>query len=214
MKKNQNGWIKVVFVLILALLLVACSNEDPTPASEEPIATAEQPEAEQPIADQPEISQPIANEPEISQPIYRWGEVADKQWVLVGYGDPANPTVVAEGTKITAVFSSVEPTVNGFGGCNNYFVGYESTDDGSLLISGPVGSTMMACEDTMDAEAAYFAALETVSNWALTEEGRLELSYGAEKLIYAPGEVPLTGTTWRLVSWGDPDSPMRTKLSI
>jgi len=107
MKKNQNGWIKVVFVLILALLLVACSNEDPTPASEEPIATAEQPEAEQPIADQPEISQPIANEPEISQPIYRCGEVADKQWVRVGYGDPANPTVVAEGTKITAVFSSV-----------------------------------------------------------------------------------------------------------
>jgi heat shock protein HslJ len=148
--------------------------------------------------------------PEVSQPIYRWGEVADRLWVLVGYDDAGNPTVVEEGTVITAVFSSSEPTVGGSGGCNNYFTGYESTDDGDLTISGPIGGTMMFCEGFMDQEAAYFAALETVSGWALTEEGRLELTYDTgqpyeEKLIYAPGQTPLTGTTWRLVSYGDPD---------
>lgn len=209
MKKNQNNWIKVVFILILAILLISCGGEDPTPVPEEPTAAPE-------VAAQAEeaavAEQPVADAPEASQPIYSWGEVADKQWVLVGFGDPANPTVVAEGAMITAVFSSVEPTVSGSGGCNNYFAGYESTDDGSLTISGPIGATMMFCEDTMDAEAAYFAALETVTNWGLTEEGRLELTYGAEKLIYAPGEVPLTGTTWRLVSWGNPEDPTAVEV--
>ncbi len=201
MKSKHNNWKWITILLVMALILVACSQEEPTPTPlpEEPVPAAA-------VQDEPAAApEEPAEAPEVSQPIYRWGEVADRQWVLVGYGDPANPTVVAEGTKITAVFSSVEPTVSGSGGCNNYFAGYESTDDGGLTISGPIGATMMACENTMDAEAAYFAALETVTNWGLTEEGRLELTYGAEKLIYAPGETPLTGTTWRLVAYGDPE---------
>jgi heat shock protein HslJ len=71
---------------------------------------------------------------------------------------------------------------------------------------------MMACESGAEQEAAYFAALETVSAWSLNEEGRLELTYSSgqpyeEKLVFSPGETPLTGTTWRLVSYGDPDAP-------
>ncbi|HFE67034.1 MAG TPA: META domain-containing protein, partial [Chloroflexi bacterium] len=148
--------------------------------------------------------------PEISQPIYRWGEVADRLWVLVGYGDAANPTVVEEGTKITAAFSSVEPTVSGSGGCNEYNAGYTFTDEGGLTINGPIGATRMACEKGGEQEAAYFSALETVTNWTINEEGRLELTYDSgqpyeEKLIFAPGETPLTFTTWRLVSYGNPD---------
>ncbi len=151
-----------------------------------------------------------ATVPEISQPIYLWGEAADRLWVLVGYGDALNPTVVEEGTVITAQFSSTEPTVNGSGGCNNYFAGYTSTDDGSVTIDGPIGATMMACESGGEQEIVYFSALETVTNWVITEEGRLELTYNSgqpyeEKLVYAPGETPLTGTTWRLVSYGSPD---------
>ncbi len=204
----RNNWKWAAFLLVLAILLSACNREEPTatPVPEEP--TMEPEVQEEPTA------APTAEEevPEISQPIYRWGEVADRLWVLVGYGDALNPTIVEEGTVITAVFSSVEPTVSGSGGCNNYFTGYESTDDGGLIISGPIGSTMMACEDTMDAETAYFAALETVNGWSLTEEGRLELAYDSgepfeEKLVYAPGETPLVGTTWQLVSFGDPEDP-------
>ena len=216
MKKHHTHLRKVVIFLLLALLLVACGNEEPTPTPVPPEPTPV-PEVEaQPAtvdeAEQPEAEQPVANEPEVSQPIYQWGEVADRLWVLVGYGDAANPTVVEVGTFITAQFSSVEPTVSGSGGCNNYFTGYESTDDGSLTISGPIGATMMACEVGGDQEAAYFGALETVTNWELTEAGRLELTYSTgqpyeEKLVYAPGDVPLTGTTWRLVSMGDPENP-------
>ena len=121
-----------------------------------------------------------------------WGEVADRLWVLVGYGDAANPTVVEEGVLISAVFSSEEPVVSGSGGCNNFFTAYESTDDGDLSIDGPIGSTMMFCEGLMDAETAYFAALETVTAWALSEEGLLELTYDTgqafeEKLVFTAG---------------------------
>jgi heat shock protein HslJ len=212
MKVNQIKWKWLPILLMLVIWLAACSREEPTttPAPEEP--TAEPEVQEEPTA------APAAEEevPEISQPIYRWGEVADRLWVLVGYGDALNLTVVEEGTVITVVFSSVEPTVSGSGGCNNYFAGYESTDDGGLTITGPIGSTMMACEDTMDAETAYFAALETVGGWSLTEEGRLELTYSTgqpfdEKLVYAPGETPLVGTTWQLVSFGDPEDPQEVE---
>jgi heat shock protein HslJ len=186
-KKHLNPvWITLSLVLVpcLALLLGACTVVTPTPAPPQP---------------------------EISQPIYRWGEVADRVWVLVGYGEALNPTVVEEGTVITAVFSSVDGQVTGSAGCNNYFTSYDASDTGSITIGGPIGVTMMACEtDIMEQEAAYLGALETVSDWTLTEEGRLELSYSSgqpyeEKLVYAPGQTPLVGTTWRLVSFGDPE---------
>ncbi|MCP4359729.1 MAG: META domain-containing protein [Chloroflexi bacterium] len=195
-------------ILLLLLALAACSKEEPTPTPVPPEPAVEVATAV-PETTEPEATEPEAELPEISQPIYRWGEVADRLWVLVGYGDALNPTVVEEGIKITATFSSVEPTVSGSGGCNNYFTNYTSTDDGGLTINGPIGSTMMACETGAEQEIAYFGALETVTNWVLNDEGRLELTYSTgqpyeEKLVYAPGEVPLTGTTWRLVSFGNP----------
>ena len=80
----------------------------PTPAPEEPTAVPEEPT---PVPEETaaEEAEPAADAPVISQPIYRWGEVADKLWVLVGYGDASNPTVVQEGTVITAAFSSDRP---------------------------------------------------------------------------------------------------------
>jgi heat shock protein HslJ len=212
MYKYHTHLIKALSLILLALILVACNNDDPTPTAvpEAETQPAAVDEAAQPA--EPEAAQPVDTEVEVSQPIYSWGEVADQQWILVGYGDAANPTVVEEGVFVTAQFSSVEPTMSGSGGCNNYTTGYESTDAGSLTISDAIGSTMMACEGMMETETAFFAALGSVTNWDLTEQGRLELTYSTgqpyeEKLVFAPGEVPLTGTTWRLVSWGDPDTP-------
>jgi len=180
------------------------------PAAEEPTAEPGQaePSAEGEMAEAAAEDQ-AAGQPEISQPIYRWGEAADRLWVLVGYGDALNPTVVEEGLVITALFSSVDGQLSGSGGCNNYFTTYESTDDGALVIDSPIGATMMACPAAMEAETVYLSALETVTNWNLTEEGLLELKYDSgsgfeEKLVYAAGETPLTGPTWRLVSYGDP----------
>ncbi len=209
MSKLRFQWQWLAAILIIALVLAACSKDEPTatPVPELPTAA---PEVQEEATAVPEVVEPAADTPEISQPIYRWGEVADRLWVLVAYGDALNPTVVEEGLAITAAFSSSENVVNGNAGCNGYFGPYESTDDGGLSMPGPFGVTMKFCEEGMDAEAAYLGALETVSAWTLNEEGRLELAYDSgqpydEKLIYAPGETPLTGTNWLLVSYGDPE---------
>jgi heat shock protein HslJ len=214
MNVRRANWKWLALLLALLIVLGACGGEDPTPTSE-PTAVPEEPTPvpEEPTAIPEEVeAEPSGDQPVISQPIYRWGEVADKLWVLIAYGDAGNPTVVTEGTVITAVFNSAEPTVSGSGGCNNYFTGYESTDDGGLTINGPIGGTMMFCDGLMDQEAAYFAALETVSGWALSDEGRLELTYDSgepydEVMVFAPAKAPLTGPTWRLVSYGDPEEP-------
>lgn len=80
----------VIPILLLLLVLAACSKEEPTPTPQPP---TEVPAAVEPTA-VPETTEPAAEMPEISQPIYLWGEAADRLWVLVGYGDAANPTVV------------------------------------------------------------------------------------------------------------------------
>ncbi|MCA9990251.1 MAG: META domain-containing protein [Pseudomonadales bacterium] len=205
-KNSRQQLIRLlVLALALALIMVACTSEEPTPT---PVPT-EAPVVE-PTTAQAEVTEP-ADTAEVSQPTSSWSEVADARWVLVGYGDALNPTVVEEGLVITALFSSSDATVSGSGGCNNYFGGYTADDNGSLTIDGPIGSTMMACESGMETEAAYLAALQTVSAWTLTAEGRLALTYSSgqsfeEQLVFAPGETPLAGTTWRLVSFGDPDN--------
>ncbi len=220
---KQHNWKWLISILVVVMFLVACSDQEPAdtgavePAPETAVeeTVPEAPEAVEPaeqVEEAAEAAYPAEEMPEISQPIYRWGEAADRLWVLVGYGDAANPTVVEEGVVITATFSSTEAQMNGEGGCNNYFAGYESTDEGGLSISPNAGMTMMACEQAlMDAESAYMAALASVSAWAINENGNLELTYSSgqpyeEKLIYVPGETPLTGPTWQLVSYGDPEN--------
>jgi heat shock protein HslJ len=222
----------VVLILIVLLLAAACSNQQPAteeaveseqasavqePASEEagepyPAAPAQlvEPSGEAETAYPAETEVSAKEAPEISQPIYRWGEVADRLWVLVGYGDALNPTVIEEGLVITATFSSTDGRLSGEGGCNSYSTSYQSTDEGELEIDGPIAATMMACMEGMEAEQTYFAALETVRAWHLNEKGNLELTYSSgqpyeEQLVFAPGETPLTGTTWQLVNYGNPD---------
>ena len=103
-----------------------------------------------------------------------------------------------EGTEWTLV-SGVEapehavPTLtladgsaNGFGGCNTFGGSYEL--DGDSITIGPLGSTMMACEEAKSAaEAAYLPALEAADAWAV-EDGELVLSSdGEETLRYSAG---------------------------
>ncbi len=233
--KNRH-WKWPVSILIILLFLVACSEQEP--ATEEATVPQEAPELQEDVQEvEPEAAEasepaelveeaaeaayPAEDMPEISQPIYSWGEVADRVWVLVGFGDALNPTVVEEGVVITAVFSSTDGRVSGTSGCNNYFTSYESTGDGGLTISSPVGMTMMACPQGMEVESAYLGALETASAWNLNENGNLELTYSSgqpyeEKLVYVSGQTSLTGNVWQLVNFGDPQelAPLEEGTSI
>ena len=156
----------IIPILVVVLLLVACSSE--TPVAEQPLP--EQPEAPAPPETEVEPpaepeTEPEGEAPEISQPIARWNAVSERgNWVLVGYGDALNPTVVEPGTYVTINFNDSDDQVNGSGGCNNYFTTYSADDDYNLTINGPVGATMMACESGMEQETMFYSAKTQQTN--------------------------------------------------
>ncbi len=214
MKKKQLLNLMFVFVLFAAVL-AACAQDVPE-VEELPTAAAAVQEAVEEAVVEPtveESAEPVVEEaPEIMQPIALLNTITDQPWLLVGFGDAANPTVVEQGTVITAVFSS-DGELSGSSGCNSYFGSFTANDQGSMTIDGPLGSTMMACPSGMEQEAAYLAALQTVTGYAVNDEGRLELTYDTgepfeQTLVYTVAETPLVGTTWSLVSMGDPEAPV------
>lgn len=192
--RHAGAWVALSVMVLFAMLLAACQ-----PAPAPPTATVE-----------PTTPPPAPTEPPPPTPTPDFSaQLQDQLWVLVASGDPANPTVVAEGIKITANFNP-DGTVNGSGGCNNYTGGY--TLAGDQISVGPLASTMMFCETGSQEETAYLAALQQAKTFAFTPEGRLQIFYdpgdGTQGvLIYAIGQVPLVGTNWVLLSFGSPDDP-------
>jgi len=218
MKKilTMKGVVAVVVLFVSVVALAACSRATPVaeqPLPEQPEATA--PPAEQVPAAEPETPpetevepEPAEEVPEISQPIARWNAVSERgNWVLIGYGDALNPTVVEPGTYVTINFSATDDQVYGSGGCNNYTTTYNADDNYNLTINSPVGATLMACEMGMDQESMFLSTLESVSGYNVTEQGHLLLDYDSgtvydEQLVFIP-ETPLVDTVWVLTAYGD-----------
>jgi heat shock protein HslJ len=182
------------------ILLSACR---PAPATPQPPAPPGEPPA-------PAVAEPAAEEPVVEEaPAGEAVQLVDQQWLLVAYGDSTNPTVVAEGSLVTALFAE-DGNLSGSGGCNNFSTTYEL--NGDQIKVGPIASTMMFCEQGMEQESAVFAALQSAYRIAFSPEGRLEIFYDntssvERKLIYTPGETPLEDTVWVLQSLGDPANP-------
>jgi len=137
---------------------------------------------------------------------------------LIGNRDAINPTVVEPGTYVTIDFSSGEDQVNGSGGCNSYFASYSADDDGNLTINGPIGATAMACEIGMEQENSFLSALETVTGYTVTEDGRLLLHYSSgtgtdEQLVFDP-QKSLMNTQWVLTSYGDAGNPTPSEQGV
>jgi len=173
---TSRPYLWLAILLIFALALVAC-QEDPAPTPEAPVQApaAEPTEAPAPAEEEPVAEEPVVEQP-VQLPVGQLDDLVDEFWVLVGYGDAANPAVVEAGTVITAVFTR-DSTVAGSGGCNNYSGGYEADDNGNLSV-GPLATTRMACEpEAMDQENAYLAALQGAQSYTINEEGRLEITY-------------------------------------
>jgi len=108
--------------------------------------------------------------------------LVDEVWVLVSYGEKGNLKGLIADTEVTIEFKSVESKFGGSGGCNNYFGGYE-IDNNELIIKPPIGSTMMACpESIMDQEQAYFKLLETTETFKV-DNGSLTITCSGNKLL-------------------------------
>ncbi len=190
---STGVWAILSLFAVFTLLLAACQ---PAPAPALPTPT----EPVEPTAP------PTQPPPPTPTPDYS-SQVLDQLWVLVGYGDPANPTVVEEGTTVTATFTP-GGTVNGSGGCNNYNGSY--TMSGDQISIGPLATTMMFCETGSQQETLFLAAMQNADHLAFSDEGRLQLFYTSPDsstgvLVFAKGETPLVGTNWVLVSYGSPD---------
>lgn len=130
-------------------------------------------------------------------------------WVLQSYGGQApiansNPTL------------RIQPDwqIGGSSGCNSFFA--QVTRDGDAWQIGQIGSTMMACMETMEQEMAIFALLANVNRHTL-EAGRLTLHAPEGDLVYVlPQNASLEGNQWTLsgVAEGDAISSMWVDAEI
>ncbi len=149
--------------LIFTLLISACQ---PAPAPTEPPAPPTPPPAAT-TTTKPEpqsTAEPVvASAPEVDLSAQLVGPL----WLLLGYGDAGNPTVIEPGTTVTAQFAE-DGSLNGSAGCNNFFGSYEM--NGEQIKIGPLGSTMMACEQGMNQEAILLAALQSAYKIAFTPQ--------------------------------------------
>lgn len=192
-----------VCFLVLATLLSACqpAQAPSTALPEEPNATMT---AILPVV--PE-SQPVSEMP-VSEVDFS-AQLVGPLWMLLGYGDAGNPTVVEPGVTVTLQFSN-DGSLAGFGGCNNYFGSYEL--DGDVIQIAPLGSTMMACETGMEQEAVVLAALNSAYRINFTPQGRLEVFYDSDasfehKMVFTQSQRSLLDTIWLLEEYGNINEP-------
>ena len=189
--KIDGMWLTTWLLIIISVLLAACGSRDTgTP----PVIPAP--------GDTPVVEEPTMIPVE---------KLYENSWVLVAYGDPANPTVLPSNTLVTAIFDE-DGSLTGTSACNQYRTSFSASSDGGLTIQPEIISTRMACsEDLMVVEQAYLQVLPSVVSFGFSPEGRLELSYPMEgdlegKLVFVVGEVPLAGTAWTLLTFGEPGS--------
>jgi heat shock protein HslJ len=111
--------------------------------------------------------------------------IEDTTWRLELYGEKGNlKAPLVEETEITIEFKSAESKFGGSGGCNNYFGSYEITKN-ELTIKPPIGSTMMACpESIMNQEQEYFQLLETTETFKVDDNKLTITCSGNKELVF------------------------------
>ena len=91
-------------------------------------------------------------------------------WILDSLPGTAN--IAGNGGRMPDLRFSADGNAGGFSGCNS--MGGSYTISGDSLSFGPMRMTLMACEQGMEVERAYAAALERVVRFA-RRDSTLEL---------------------------------------
>jgi heat shock protein HslJ len=113
-------------------------------------------------------------------------------WVLVSYGDPANPTPVVEEGTATLNFES-ETEITGNTGCNGFGGSYQTSGTGITFSN--IIQTEIACEGVMEQEQAYIEALLSATEYEGTFD-RLIITYpgGELNFVIIPSEPTALST--------------------
>jgi heat shock protein HslJ len=155
-------------VLVAALLpLAACAG--PAPGASEPTSGGEEPAAVHPVGG---------------------AGLVGPRWSLTA---AALDSVNLSDFGITIAFDGADAT--GRSGVNDYRAAYTSTPEGALAFGAITGTRMAGPADAMAAEAAYRAALATVTGYAVAD-GELDLFAGDQEiLVYTAPEVPASAAS-------------------
>ncbi len=201
----MNTYLAVAMIAASATIAACNASHQPTESELDAVST-EVPRGTTP--DQPSTPATEAPTDSVSE-----SELVGTSWALV---EIDTDQMAVPDAEVTIRFEAGK--ISGSGGCNNYSGSFSLGDENPMSITiGPVAATRMACPDPVGGqEAAYFKALEGVSEWGY-ESGRLELYYaeaGTEalgRLLFAPrmdGELglreELTGRSWQWVSFTGP----------
>ena len=131
-------------------------------------------------------------------------------WQLVAYGSDEGISIITPGLRTFVSFKE-DGTLSGNAGCNNFFGTFKAADDGSFTIEGPLGATLMFCEQFMDEEAAFLTALQSAEGFFFNESGQLVVNFsdsadGYDSLVFVNQKsFPLLGTGWVLSSLTNAD---------
>jgi heat shock protein HslJ len=96
--------------------------------------------------------------------------LAGPLWILDSL--PGTADIAGNGGRMPELRFGADGNAGGFSGCNS--MGGSYTTSGDSLSLGPMRMTLMACEDGMEFERAYAAALERVVRFA-RRDSTLEL---------------------------------------
>lgn len=151
-----------------------------------------------------QISSPLAEETDTAVlPTNNTNEILTNTiWVLQAYNQPLLPNAT-----LTIEFTA-DGRVNGSAGCNSYFASYDL--GGGSLITGPIGSTQMWCEDLMDQESAFLQTLQTATGLTVTENS-LTIHTPDGDMQFAPAQnAGLEETEWVLNGIAQGDAVVNT----
>lgn len=115
-----------------------------------------------------------------------------RTWALVEYGDPANPTPLLPGSRVTMTFSELEDEagqVSGFAGCNRFGGGYEVAY--RQLLVRELEWTEQACfepQGVMAQEVLILRAMMAVRSYNIAD-GILSIYYDAEQQLSGAGSM-------------------------
>ena len=105
------------------------------------------------------------------------------RWFLASLTLNGQPVEVMQGQQGVTIQFEPGGKANGTGGCNNFSTTFQADYDGTMRF-GPVVSTKMFCEGTMELESAYFEALSKVERFSTSDGLVLSSADGQTQIVF------------------------------